>query len=73
MWRPSENVVHGWEQHRCSTKIASSSSKEKGRHFPNNYDSIGAIEFAEDGIEAKTADLLKELIGFNLIAITPVV
>lgn len=46
--------------------------KEKGLHFPTNDDSIRAIEFEEDGIEAKTADLLKELIGFNLIAITPV-
>ncbi|HEX5907830.1 MAG TPA: hypothetical protein VFY56_12490, partial [Propionibacteriaceae bacterium] len=40
--------------------------KEKGLHFPTNYDSIRPIEFEQDGIEAKTADLLKELIGFNL-------
>jgi hypothetical protein len=44
--------------------------KEKGLFFPANYQSIGHIEFDED-IESKTTDLLKELIGFNLVKISP--
>jgi hypothetical protein len=36
-----------------------------------NFSSIGDIEFEENGIEAKTAELLQELIGFGLVKITP--
>jgi hypothetical protein len=47
--------------------------KEKGLTLPTNYASVGYIEFdgAEEPIEAKTADLLHELIGFGLVTITP--
>ena len=45
--------------------------KEKGLHFPTNYQSIGYIEFESDDIQARTADLLKELIGFGLVRVTP--
>ena len=39
---------------------------------PSDFDGIGYIEFDEDGIEAKTVDLLKELIGFGLVTVSPV-
>jgi hypothetical protein len=45
--------------------------KEKGIHFPTNFQSIGYIEFEVDSIDAKTSDLLKELIGFGLVKVTP--
>jgi hypothetical protein len=31
----------------------------------------GTIEFEENGIATKTAELLQELIGFGLVKITP--
>ena len=45
--------------------------KERGLYFPTNYQSIGYIEFDVDSIESKTAELLKELVGFGLVKITP--
>ena len=40
------------------------SLKEKGLHFPTNFQSIGYIEFEPGDLTARTADLLKELIGW---------
>jgi hypothetical protein len=40
-------------------------------HFPTNFQSVGYIEFDVDTLEAKTADLLKELIGFGLVRVMP--
>jgi hypothetical protein len=45
--------------------------KEKGIHFPTNFQNIGYIEFESNDIQARTADLLKELIGFGLVWVTP--
>jgi predicted nucleotide-binding protein len=71
VWKPSENVVHelGAASFAYGDKIVI--FKEKGLHFPTNFQSIGYIEFDQDGIESKTAELLKELIGFGLVKITP--
>jgi len=71
IWRPSENVVHelGASSFLFGDRIVI--FKEKGLSFPTNFQSIGYIEFEVDSIEAKTTDLLKELIGFGLIKITP--
>lgn len=71
IWRPSENVVHelGAASYAYSDRIVI--FKEKGLHFPSNFQSIGYIEFEVDSIEAKTADLLKELIGFGLVRVLP--
>ncbi len=72
IWRPSENVVHelGAASFAYGDRIVI--FKEKGLDFPTNYESIGYIEFQQDAIESKTADLLKELIGFGLVKITSV-
>src|SRR6266705_4396370 len=72
IWRPSENVVHelGATSFAYGDRIVI--FKEKGLHFPTNFQSIGYIEFEVDSIEAKATDLLKELIGFGLVKITPV-
>ncbi|MDT4955696.1 MAG: hypothetical protein QOJ02_3834 [Acidobacteriota bacterium] len=70
IWRPSENVVHelGAASFAYGDRVVI--FKEKGLHFPTNYQSIGYIEFEVDSIEARTTDLLKELIGFGLVKIT---
>ncbi len=70
VWRPSENVAYelGATSFAYEDKVVI--FKEKGIDFPTNFQSIGYIEFEEDGIEAKTADLLKELIGFGLVKVT---
>jgi predicted nucleotide-binding protein len=71
IWRPSENVVH----ELGATSLAYGDRivifKEKGLHFPTNFQSIGYIEFEAEDLQARTADLLKELIGFGLVRVTP--
>jgi predicted nucleotide-binding protein len=71
VWRPSENVVHelGATSFAYGDRIVI--FKEKGFHFPTNFESIGYIEFEHDDIQARTAELLKELIGFGLVRVTP--
>ncbi len=70
VWRPSENVVYelGAASLLYDDRIVI--FMEQGLHFPMNFESIGHIPFEEDQIEAKTPDLLQELIGFGLIKIT---
>lgn len=70
VWRPSENVVHelGASAYAYGDRIVI--FKEKGVHFPTNFQSIGYIEFETDDLQARTAELLKELIGFGLVKIT---
>lgn len=70
VWRPSENVVYelGAASLLYDDRIVI--LMEAGLHFPMNFESIGHITFDEDQIEAKTSDLLQELIGFGLIKIT---
>jgi predicted nucleotide-binding protein len=71
VWRPSENVVHelGATSFAYGDRIVI--FKEKGLHFPTNFQSIGYIEFESGDLTARTADLLKELIGFGLVRVTP--
>lgn len=71
VWRPSENVAH--ELGACSFAYEDRIVifKEQGLNLPTNFSSIGYIEFDENGIAAKTAELLQELIGFGLVKITP--
>jgi len=71
VWRPSENVVHelGAASYAYGDRIVI--FKEAGLKLASNFQSIGYIEFDENGIEAKTMELLQELIGFGLVRITP--
>jgi hypothetical protein len=71
VWRPSENVIHelGATSYVYGDRIVI--FKEKGLHFPTNFQSIGYIEFEAGDLAARTADLLKELIGFGLVKVTP--
>jgi len=71
VWRPSENVVYelGAASLEYDDRIVI--FMEKGLHFPANYGGIGRIEFEEESIEAKTMELLQELIGFKLVSLQP--
>ena len=71
IWRPSENVVYelGAASFAYGDRIMI--FKEKGLNFPTNFQNIGYIEFEPENLESKTTDLLKELIGFGLVKITP--
>jgi hypothetical protein len=71
VWRPSENTLHelGAASFLYENRVVI--FKEKGIHFPSNVDSVGTIEFEEDAIEARTVELLQELIAFGLVKITP--
>ena len=71
VWRPSENVVYelGASSFAYGDRIVI--FMENGLHFPANFESVGRINFDEDGIEAKSMELLKELVGFGLVKITP--
>lgn len=71
VWRPSENVIHelGATSFVYGDRIVI--FKEKGLQFPTNFQNIGYIEFEADDLQARTADLLKELIGFGLVRVTP--
>jgi predicted nucleotide-binding protein len=71
IWRPSENVIYelGATSYLYGDRIVI--FKEKGIHFPTNFQNVGYIEFESNDIQARTADLLKELIGFGLVRVTP--
>ena len=70
VWRPSENVVHELGASSLLYEDRIVIFKEKGLDLASNFSSIGYIEFDENAIEAKTAELLSELIGFGLVKIT---
>jgi predicted nucleotide-binding protein len=71
VWRPSENVGH--ELGACSFLYDNRIVilKEDKIAFPTNYRELGYISFSADtGLEAKSMDVLKELIGFGIIKIS---
>lgn len=71
-WRASENVVHELGAASLLYEDRIVIFKEKGLHLPTNFDSIGYHEFEVDSIDSKTTELLKELIGFGIVKVTPV-
>lgn len=71
VWRPSENVVHELGAASLLYEDRIVIFKEAGLQLASNFSSIGYIEFEENAIEAKTAELLAELVGFGLVKITP--
>jgi hypothetical protein len=70
VWRPSENVVFELGAASFAYEDRVVILKEKGLTFPTDFQSVGNIEFEEDRIEGKTAELLHELIGFGLLKVT---
>jgi predicted nucleotide-binding protein len=70
IWRPSENVVYelGASGYLYSNRIVI--VKEDSVEFPANFRDLGYISFEKDNLEAKSMDVLRELIGFGIIKIT---
>lgn len=70
IWRPSENVVHelGASGYLYGNRIVI--LKEDGVDFPSNFRDIGYISFSKDQLEAKSIDVLKELIGFGIVKVS---
>ena len=70
VWRPSENVIHelGASSYLYGNRIVI--LKESSVELPTNFRDLGYISFEHDSLEAKTMDVLKELIGFEIVKIT---
>jgi hypothetical protein len=70
VWRPSENVVYelGASGYLYGNRLVI--LKEDGVDFPTNFRDIGYISFSKDQLEAKSMDLLKELIGFDILKLS---
>jgi predicted nucleotide-binding protein len=70
IWRPSENVVYelGATAFLYDNRIVI--MKEESVTFPTNSRDIGYISFAKDQLEAKSLDILKELIGFGIVRVS---
>jgi predicted nucleotide-binding protein len=70
IWRPSENVVYelGASGYLYESSIVI--LKEDVVEFPSNFRDIGYISFSKDQLEAKSMDVIRELIGFGILKIT---
>lgn len=70
IWRPSENVVYelGATGYLYDNRVVI--IKEDTVTFPSNFRDLGYIAFEKDQLEAKTMDILKELIGFGIVKVS---
>jgi predicted nucleotide-binding protein len=70
LWRPSENVVFelGAAGYLYGNRIVI--MKEDAVEFPTNFKELGYISFARDQLEAKAMEILKELIGFEIVKVS---
>ena len=70
IFRPSENVVYelGAAGYLYDQRIVI--MKEENVNFPVNFNDLGYISFEKDELEAKTMDILKELIGFEIVKLS---
>jgi CAP12/Pycsar effector protein, TIR domain len=70
VWRPSENVVYelGASGFLYGSRIVI--LKEDIVEFPTNFRDLGHISFVRDQLEAKSMDLLRELIGFGIVKVS---
>lgn len=69
--RPRENVVYelGAASLQYGQRIVI--FKEKGVTFPSDFRDLGYIEFEKDNLQAKSMELLRELIGLKAVKILP--
>ena len=70
-YRPSDNVVYelGAISIKYGNKIVI--LKEAGVTLASDFSDLGYISFEKDSIEKKTMDIIKELVGFGLLKVTP--
>lgn len=70
-YRPSDNVVYELGAAGVLYGKNIVIFKEKGVTFASDFGDLGYIAFEKDNLKAKATDLLKELIEFGLLKITP--
>lgn len=70
-YRPSDNVVYELGAAGVLYGKNIVIFKEKGVTFASDFGDLGYIVFEKDHLKAKATDLLKELIEFGLLKITP--
>lgn len=70
-YRPSDNVVYELGAAGVLYGKNIVIFKEKGVTFASDFRDLGYIIFEKDNLKAKATDLLKELIEFGLLKITP--
>jgi predicted nucleotide-binding protein len=70
IWRPSENVVYelGAASYLYGDRVVI--LKESDVAFPSNFSGIGYIPFDKDKLDSKAMDVLKELVGFDILKFT---
>ncbi|MCH8344265.1 MAG: nucleotide-binding protein [Planctomycetes bacterium] len=70
VWRPSENVVY--ELGACSYLYGKRVVvlKEDRVQFPSNFSDLGYITFSDGELSAKSMDVIKELIGFEILKVS---
>lgn len=70
VWRPSENVVYelGASSYLYGKRIVI--LKEDTVEFPSNFKDLGYIPFGKDQLEAKSMDVISELIGFEILKVS---
>lgn len=70
IFRPSQNVVYelGAAGYLYDNRIVI--MKENEVDFPTNFRDLGYISFEKDELEAKATDILKELIGFEIVKVS---
>jgi len=70
-YRPSDNVVYelGAASVLYGNKIVI--LKEEGVSLASDFSDLGYIPFEKNKIKAKAMDVIKELIGFGLLKVTP--
>jgi predicted nucleotide-binding protein len=70
IWRPSENVVYelGAASYLYGNRVVI--MKEDTVDFPSNFRDVGYISFANDQLEAKAMEILRELIGFGIVKVS---
>jgi hypothetical protein len=70
-YRPSDNVVYelGAASALYGNKIVI--FKEEGVDFASDFSDIGYISFEKDRLDVKAMDLMKELVAFGLLQVTP--
>lgn len=70
IWRPSENVVYelGAASYLYGDRVVI--LKESDVTFPSNFSGIGYIPFEKDKLDSKAMDVMRELIGFDILKFT---
>ncbi|MCU1585564.1 MAG: hypothetical protein JWM49_2120 [Microbacteriaceae bacterium] len=70
VWRPSENVSHELGAASVMYDNRVILFKEESIDLASNYSGIGYIPFEKDKLDAKTNELLRELIGLRILRVS---